>query len=145
MRYYFCVTSKKNWEIVKKECIWAVSENRRGTLMSVKPKDKLVVYVSPKQLGGIFEVTSEPYEDRTRIFVSRRNPNELFPYRIRIKPLLLPKEPINFIPLISKLSFIKRKKRWTVYLTRAMFEISEEDFKLIEKYFKKFEKKHFIE
>jgi len=35
---------------------------------------------------------------------------------------------------VPRLSFIRKKERWTAYLRRAMFEISEEDFKMIEKY-----------
>ena len=134
MRYWICVTSKENWEIVKKEGIWAVPSNRKAILERVKPNDRLVIYVSSKSIGGIFEVVSKPYEDKTRIFTSRKDPNEVFPYRVKIKPLIVPKEPVSFAPLVHKLSFIKKKEGWTAYFRRAMFEISEEDFKVIEKY-----------
>jgi len=61
-------------------------------------------------------------------------PDEVFPYRVKIKPLIVPKEPLSFTPLISKLSFIKKKERWTAYFRRVMFEISKDDNEVIEKY-----------
>ena len=134
MKYWLCVTSEENWRIIKKEGIWAVPGGRREILEKVRPSDKLAIYVSPKRIGGIFEVVSEPYEDRTRIFISRKDPSEVFPYRVKIKPLIVPKESISFVPLVHRLSFIKKKEGWTAYFRRAMFEISEEDFKVIEKY-----------
>jgi len=136
MRYWICVTSRENWEVVRKECIWAVPSNRKAILEKVEPGDLLAIYVSPKKLGGIFKVTSTLYEDRSRIFISRKDPSEVFPYRVRIKPLMIPREPVSFTPLVPKLSFIRKKKGWTAYFRRAMFEISEEDFKIIEKYLK---------
>ena len=133
MRYWICVTSRENWEVVKREGIWAVPSSRKAVLEEAKPNDRLVIYVSPKSIGGIFEVISKPYEDRTRIFTSR-DPNEVFPYRVKIKPLIVPKEPISFTPLVNKLSFIKKKEGWVAYFRRAMFEISKDDYEVIEKY-----------
>ena len=51
---------------------------------------------------------------------------------MRIEPALLPKEPIDFTPLVEKLSFIKNKERWSTHLRRAMFKISREDYEIIE-------------
>jgi len=86
-------------------------------------------------LSSLFEVISEPYYDESELFYPVKDREERFPYRVKLKPILLPKEPIDFTPLVPKLSFIKNnKERWSAYFRRAIFKISEEDFKIIEEY-----------
>jgi len=130
--YWICVTNEENWEVVKAKGIWGVSERRKRELMSVRPGDLLVFYVTPKRIGGVFRVISEPYIDREPIFIPVKSRDEVFEYRVRVEPVLLPKEPIDFTPLVEKLSFIKNKKYWTAPLRRAMLKISREDYEVIE-------------
>jgi len=56
---------------------------------------------------------------------------EVFPYRIRLKPAKIFDTPVEFKPLIPKLSFIKNKTMWTGHIRQAMRIIPEEDYKLI--------------
>lgn len=132
MAYWICVTNEENWEIIKTKNVWGVTERRKNTLMNVKPEDLLVFYVAPKRIGGVFRVVSKPYIDREPIFFPVKTRDEVFEYRVRIEPALLPKESIDFTPLVEKLSFIKNKKRWSAPLRRAMFKISREDYEIIE-------------
>ena len=84
-------------------------------------------------IGGIFEVVSEPYEDSKKIFKSPPHLNETYPLRIKIKPLKLGE--VDFKSLIPKLKFITNKKKWSGHLMgKAMREIPEEDYKLIENF-----------
>lgn len=134
--YWLCITSRENWEIIRKQNVWGVSDRHRKTLMQVKEGDKLVFYVkqevrgkekTPSMIVGIYEVISKPYHDETPIFKGGT-----YPWRIKIKPVKLGE--LEFKPLIPKLKFIKNKEAWTGYLMgRAMREIPEEDYKLIEK------------
>jgi len=140
MKYWLCITNRDNWEVIKRENIWGVPKRHKNTIAKVKPGDKLIIYVKQEQgrgklepkIVGIFEVVSEPYEDSKRIFKSPPHLNETYPLRIKIKPLKLGE--VDFKQLIPKLKFITNKKRWSGHLMgRAMREIPEEDYKLIEK------------
>jgi len=49
-----------------------------------------------------------------------------YPYRVKIKPIKIFDEPVEFKPLIPKLSFIRNKDKWTGYVRLPMREIPEE-------------------
>jgi len=55
-------------------------------------------------IGGIFEIISRPYEDHKPVFPSQITNGEVYPYRVKVKPL------------IEKLEFITNKKKWSGYL-----------------------------
>ena len=128
------MTDEDNWKIVKKQRIWGVSKRNRGKLKSVNLGDHLIFYITRNGIGGIFKVISNTFENDTRIFDSRRFIKEVFPYRVKLKPILIPKKFIEFKPFISQLRFIKRKdKKWATSIQgRAMISISKEDYEIIE-------------
>ncbi|USS41579.1 EVE domain-containing protein [Thermococcus aggregans] len=140
MKYWLCITNRDNWEVIKEKNIWGVPKRHKNTIAKVKPGDKLLIYVKQERkdkqilepkIVGIFEVVSEPYEDSKRIFKSPPHLNETYPLRVKIKPVKLGE--IDFKPLIPKLKFITNKKKWSGHLMgKAMREIPEEDYKLIE-------------
>lgn len=139
MTYWLCITNRANWKVVKEKNVWGVPRRHRNTIAKVKPGDKLVIYLKQERenkevlepkIAGIFEVMSEPYEDSSRIFKAHVL-NETYPLRVRIKPVRLGE--VDFRPLIPKLKFITNKKKWSGHLMgKAMREIPEEDYKLIE-------------
>ncbi len=87
---------------------------------------------TPSLITGIYEVISDIYEDNSQIFVvPRRMANENFPLRIKLKPITIFKNPIQFKPLIPKLSFIKNKVMWSGSIRSAMRVIPETDYELI--------------
>ena len=74
---------------------------------------------------------SKPYTDSSKIFKSPPHLNETYPLRVKTKPVKLGE--LDFKPLIPKLNFITNKKRWSGHLMgKAMREIPEEDYKMIE-------------
>ncbi|KUH34805.1 hypothetical protein APY94_00055 [Thermococcus celericrescens] len=139
MTYWLCITNRANWKVIKEKNVWGVPRRHRNTIAKVKPGDRLVIYLKQERenkevlepkIVGIFEVVSEPYEDSSRIFKAHV-PNETYPLRVKIKPVKLGE--VDFKPLIPKLKFITNKKRWNGHLMgKAMREIPEEDYKLIE-------------
>ena len=142
MTYWICITNSANWEVIKKENVWGVSDRHKNAISRVKPGDKLVIYgiqektadgeILEPRIYGIFEAVSGVYRDGKRIFKSKKG--ETFPNRIRIKPVRVPNKPLEFKPLIEKMEFIKNKKKWNTHLFgRAMREIPEKDYKTIEK------------
>lgn len=143
MRYWLCITNSTNWKVIKKRNVWGVAKRHQNTISKVKPGDRLLIYVKQEykkgevlepKIVGIFEVVSEPYHDRTKIFKSPPHLNEAYPLRMKIKPIKLGE--VEFKPLVPKLKFITNKKRWSGHLMgKAMREIPEEDYKLIESLF----------
>ena len=132
VRYWLCVTNQANWQVVKERSIWGVSDRYKRRMEELSQGDLLVFYVKPKSIAGIFKVVSKPFVDRKRIFSSEGfRPDEVFPNRVRLEPILVPAEPAPFEPLVPKLKFIKNKLRWTGHLRGAMRPIPEEDYELI--------------
>ncbi|MEM4521169.1 MAG: EVE domain-containing protein [Candidatus Bathyarchaeia archaeon] len=133
VNYWLCVTNEENWNVIKERNIWGVPEKRgRRLIEDVRPGDLLVFYVIPKRIGGIFRAVSEPFESRERVFSCLEfGRDEIFPYRVKIEPSIIPKEPLPFEGVIERLSFTSKVRRWSLLLRRAMFRISPEDFAVI--------------
>ncbi len=136
---WLAVSNYENWEVVKKESIWGVSNHYRNTINKVKIGDTLIIYVSeqikkrlPVAITGSFEVTSSVYEDNTKLFSKLKfTGDEIFPLRIKVKAIPLFKHPVEFKPLIPKLMFITNKIRWNGHIRgKAMRIIPEEDYEL---------------
>lgn len=142
MLYWLCITTEDNWNVIKKKNVWGVQESHRNTIGRVKVGDKCLVYVMsikkddeliPPRIMGAFEVTSKVSIDNSRIFKPPgRNKNEVFPLRIKLKPIKIFEMHVEFKTLIPKLKFIKNKQKWTGHIQgKAMREIPEEDYGLI--------------
>jgi len=85
--------------------------------------------VIPSAITGIYEVSSDVYEDKSPIFVTPKAlGSEVFPLRIKVKPVKIIKEPIPFKPLVPKMTFIKNKTMWSGSIRTAMRIIPEEDY-----------------
>lgn len=101
----------------------------------VKMGDLIVFYVTPKRICGIFEVVSNAFESNEVLFKwGEFGKEEIFPYRIKIKPKHIAGTPIMIDSLVPKLQFIKYKVIYSVHLRKAMQEIPKEDFELINEY-----------
>jgi len=141
MTCWLCITNEENWKIVKEKNIWGVPERHKNTIAKVKPGDKLLIYLKQERdkdkvvEPGIVAVydTSEVFKDGKKIFKSPPGMgNEIFPLRIKLKPVKIFSTPIDFKSLIPRLKFIKNKQKWVGHIQgKAMREIPEEDFKLI--------------
>mgnify|MGYP003883883887 CR=1 FL=1 len=132
--YWLCVTNEDNWKTVKDKRVWGVSERYRSVIETVRPGDYLVFYVMPKRIMGVFKAVSKPFESRKSVFPWRgASGREIYPYRVRLEPVILAEKPLMFDEIISKLGFIKNKARWSGYLRRAMILIPEGDFDMIMK------------
>ncbi len=142
MKYWLCIANEKNWGVVKEKNIWGVSGRHKNQLNKVEVNDLLVLYlrqekvndkVFPSRISGIFKAVSKPFKDEKKIF-SPIIGEEIFPCRVKLEPVITPKEPIEFKPLIQKLNFITNKKVWASHLLgKAIKPIPKEDFELIKK------------
>jgi len=59
------------------------------------------------------------------------NPQDGEGRRVKLEPVIMAEEPIQFKELIPKLKFIVNKERWTGHIRRAMRTIPKEDYDLI--------------
>jgi len=131
--YWLCITNEENWKVIKNTHIWGVSDRHRKKIERVRIGDFMIFYIKPVKIGGIFKVISEPFESGKALFTWQGvSGQEVFPYRVKIKPVILPQEPIEFRPLIQKLRFIRNKRLWVGHiLGKTMRLIPKEDYELI--------------
>ena len=130
-KYWLCILTPENYEIVKEKLVWGVTERHKNKILQVELGDKLVMYViGEKKIKGIYEAASKPYEDRTEIFHGG-----IYPRRVKLKPVKQSEEGIEIKKLVPELELFKRKdKFWAGVLRgKAMIEITEKDYKKIEK------------
>ncbi|MEM0268771.1 MAG: EVE domain-containing protein [Candidatus Korarchaeum sp.] len=129
------LTNDDNWPVVRSERVWGLPEGRENLIKRLKRGDYLFIYLTssrrgkellPPRLAGLFEVSSDPYRDPSRLFKDRSYPN-----RVRLEPLIVPEEPMEFKPLIQKLEFLKNKRFWSAHLRSGLVRISERDFELL--------------
>jgi predicted RNA-binding protein len=142
MDYWLYITNSDNWQITKETNILGASERYRNALSYMKIGDKCLIYVmsernkseiTQSKITGEYEVISNMFEESERIFHAPKSmPSEIFKLRIRLKPTNLFENPIEFKPLIQKLTFIKNKRRWSLSLRgRAIVPIQESDYMFI--------------
>lgn len=131
MKHWLCVTNEDNWRIISKKRTWGVSKYHKRTMLRVKPNDNLIFYLKKQgKIGGILKAISEPFESNSKIFNAVNG--EIFPIRIKLEKVLIPKVPISFENLIPRLSFVRDKVRWGFYVWGAMRIIPRKDYKAIE-------------
>lgn len=143
MEHWLAISNRDNSKVVIKNHIWGVPKRHINTISKTKPGDTLLVYVGqqvidrdttlPPAITGCFEITSEVYEDTKPIFTAPPKLGaEVFPLRIRLRPIKIFDPPIEFKPLISELKFITNKTQWSGHIRgQAMRTIPEEDYRLI--------------
>ena len=141
MAHWIASSNRDNQKILDKKRIWGVPKRNKNLLQRVKPGDTILVYVRqekegdtilPSAITGAYEVVSEPYEDHSRIFTTPEHMgDEVFPFRMKVRPVAVFAKPLEFKPLIGDLRFITNKTMWSGHLRVAMREIPEEDYHLI--------------
>ncbi|EJG07271.1 UPF0310 protein [Methanofollis liminatans DSM 4140] len=143
MTYWFASSNRDNWEIIRKKNIWGIPKRNKAIIQRVKIGDAIVIYVAQKKEGdtvlpsavvGAYEIVSEGYEDHKPVFITPESMgDEIFPYRVKLQPIKIFTEPVEFKPLIPRLMFIKNKTMWTGHIRVAMREIPKEDYEYIMK------------
>jgi predicted RNA-binding protein len=141
MTHWIASSNRDNWKILEKKHVWGVPKRNKNLMQRVKPADTILVYVRqekeddtilPSAITGAYEVISEPYEDHTRLFITPlQMGDEVFPFRMKVRPVAVFAEPLEFKQLIPDLKFITNKTMWSGHLRQAMREIPEEDYRFI--------------
>lgn len=138
---WLCISTRANDEVTRNQLVWGVAKRFANIISRVKIGDTLLIYtmqeivdreIIPSAITGIYEATSDVYEDQSPIFVTPKNRgNEIFPLRVKVKPVKIFKESIPFKPLVPEMKFIKNKTMWSGSIRTAMRVIPEEDFQTI--------------
>ena len=109
---------------------------RRGMAAAMKPGDRMAFYITGrKQFAGAVEITSEMVEERDRVWTSAKKPDELYPYRVGIKPILVLDEDqwIDAEPYHEKFSWTQKWPRanWTLAYQGNLRQIPSPDFEML--------------
>jgi len=143
MTRWLAISNRANSEIMIKKQIWGVPSRNINQIRKTRLDDTLLVYVGQQvvdrettlqpAITGCFKIVSGIYEDSSRVFTAPpKLGDEIFPIRIRLKPIKVFDPPVEFKPLIPKLKFITNKSKWAGHIRgQAMREIPDEDYHLI--------------
>lgn len=143
MTHWLAISNRDNSKVVIEKNIWGVPKRHINQISKTRPEDPLLIYVGqqivdkettlPPAITGCFEIISDVYEDTREIFIAPpKLVNEIFPLRIKLKPIKIFDDPVEFKPLIPKLKFITNKEQWSGHIRgQAIRIIPEEDYKLI--------------
>ncbi len=144
MTYWIVVGMPENFEIATKRKfdMFGFKSTRRSETSTMRKGDKLIFYLTGvKKFGGIATVTSEAYEEHTRVFMSEKKPGEDFPFRVKTKADIVLKEDDwlyvpDFVPLLE-MTKKGAMKSWSLAFQGNLHRISDADYRLIEKEMKK--------
>jgi predicted RNA-binding protein len=85
------------------------------------------------KIVALYEIASTVFEDSKKMFITPLNtPDEIFQLRLRLEPLMVFEPPIEFKPLIPRLSFLPNKTIWSGPIRgKAMVQIPQRDYDCI--------------
>jgi len=127
-KIWLLIINQKNWDIVKKTNIIG---SKYGTKMNlIKKNDIIIIYIKMLSLiVGEYNVILN-YKDEKEHFHG-----EIYPFRLKLDPIKILKNPISIRSLINRLEFIRNKKSWYAHLYggRGIKQLSSKDYKIIKK------------
>lgn len=140
-RYWIITTSPDNLGRTAAQG-WKVqgfkTRQRKNVMEKMQPGDRLAWYLTGvKALGALATVTSEPFEEHTRIWESEGKPNEDYAWRVGIQPdvVLREDEWIPMEPVARDLAHVQKwpAENWTLAFQGNLREVSADDFAKIER------------
>ena len=138
MTYWIVVGSEENMRIAESRGfgIFGFKSTRRGEVSRMKPGDKLIFYLTKiMKFGGLAEITSEYFEDHSKVFTSEKKPGEDYPFRVKVKPeiILTPDRYLDVREIAPGLAFTQRwGDNWRLAFQGNLHEIPEEDYRRLE-------------
>src|SRR3989344_1217088 len=126
-KYWLFVTNDINWKTIKDKKIFGFDERGIKDLGKLSIRDFVIIYIKGKKIGGMFEIKSLKSESKIRFKEGN------YPYKIKLKKLLIPKESIELTDkIIQNISIFKGLSRWgTILMGRATKQINQEDYQYI--------------
>ncbi len=150
MTNWIVVGSEENMRIAESRGfdIFGFKSTRRSEVSRMKPGDKLIFYLTKiMKFGGLAEVSSEYFEDHTKVFKSKKpalsarskraaegKPGEDYPFRVKVKPLVIlaPDQYLDVKEIAPGLAFTQRwGDNWRLAFQGNLHEIPKEDYETI--------------
>ena len=138
MAYWIVVGSEENMRIAEARGfdIFGFKSTRRSEVSRMKPGDRLIFYLTKiMKFGGIAEVTSEYFEDHTKVFRSTKRPAEDYPFRVNAKPVVIlsPEQYLDVKEIAPGMEFTKKwpTEHWRLAFQGNLHEIPESDYRRI--------------
>jgi len=138
MTYWIVVGSEENMRIAESRGfdIFGFKSTRRNEVATMKPGDKLIFYLTKiMKFGGIAEVTSDYFENHSKVFKSEKKPGEDYPFRVKAKPVVIlrPDQYLDVREIAPTMEFTQRwSANWRLAFQGNLHEIPDSDYKRIE-------------
>lgn len=102
----------------------------------IQPGDHLAFYITgKKQFVAVAKVTGPVVEEQTRIWESKKKPQEMYPYRVDIEPVVVLDEErwLDAEPYHDRFQWTQKwpREHWTLAYQGNLHEIPEDDFALL--------------
>jgi hypothetical protein len=113
-------------------------EGRRGMAEQIEPGDAIVFYVTGVQaFGGMVRVTSEMYEDRSKVWPGKPGKPDPYPWRFETEPVLILDED-DFVPAERVALELEHVRKWPAEHWHLAFQgqlrtVSKADAKVLER------------
>jgi predicted RNA-binding protein len=137
MANWIVVGSPENFEIARERGfdMFGFKSSRRRESAEMKAGDKLIFYLTGvMKFGGVAEVKSEVFEDRTPIFRSEKKAAEDYPFRVKTAPdrILDRDQWLDVKEFATRLEMTRRRgEYWRLAFQGNLHKISDEDYKEI--------------
>ncbi len=139
MAYWIVVGSEENMRIAEARGfdIFGFKSTRRTEASKMRSGDKLIFYLTKiMKFGGLAEVTSDYFEDHSKVFKSEKRPEEDYPFRVNVKPIvvLTPEQYLDVREIAPGLEYTKKwpTEHWRLAFQGNLHEVPESDYKRIE-------------
>ena len=135
---WIVVGGPENFEIARARGfdMFGFKSTRRKEAGKMRPGDKLIFYLTGvMKFGGVATVTSAMYEDREKVFGSKKKPGEEYPYRVKTEPDLI-LQPAQYLDVRELAPAMQYTKKWPAEHWRLAFQgnlhlISREDHEML--------------
>lgn len=102
----FEATRDRGFELI------GMKERRRRMAEGIEPGDEIVFYVTGVQaFGAIVRVTSEMFEDRSKVWPGKPSKPDPYPWRFRTEPVLALDEA-DFVPAQDLVGELEHASKW---------------------------------
>jgi hypothetical protein len=112
-------------------------EKRRPMAERIHPGDEIVFYVTGVQaFGGVVRVTSEMFEDRSKVWPGKPGKADPYPWRFETTPVVMLDEE-RFVPAVELAGELEHVAKWPAEHWHLAFQgqlrcVSEADARLLE-------------
>jgi hypothetical protein len=112
----FAATRGRGFQLI------GMKERRRRQAEQFAPGDEIVFYLTVVQaFAGVVAVTSEMFEDRTKVWPGKPGNPDPYPWRFETEPLVVLDEP-RWVPAVELASELEHVGKWPIEHWRLAFQ-----------------------